>query len=90
MEMNYEDLQQLVEDSVERVMKRNGYAHKCHLEAEGYSVYDHKKHHDVLHTFMGNWRKIRNSFIAGILVALAGGAGVIVWASVVERIINGG
>lgn len=75
MQLNYEDLQRLVEDSVERVMKRNGYAHQCDLEEMGIDKFTHQIHHRNIQQFMDDWVNIRKKAIAGMIITFAAALG---------------
>jgi len=90
MEMNYEDLQRIVEDSVDRVMKRNGYAHKCHLNDTEINKEIHMSHHYAIRRFLNDWSKIRTAFLAGVLVTAASGAGALIWLGIQNVVSNGG
>ena len=90
MEVTYADLKQLIEESVENAMLKHKACDTCPLLEVGVSHDEHKDHHMWLKQFWQDYTYVRKSFIAGVLLALAGGFGGLLWVGFKSKLFGGG
>lgn len=80
MELNYNDLKQLIKDSVVEVLNEEGGPPNCPVNFNGeLTPQQHKYHHKIVDSMKKDMDKIRTGVIVGILVLAFSGIGTFLW-----------
>jgi hypothetical protein len=80
MELQYDELKQIIIDSVEEALNDKGTPPNCPINCgNGLTPSKHRYHHEFIDKMEKDISKIRTSFIAGILVMVSSGIGTLIW-----------
>lgn len=78
MEVNFVELQALIQEAIESALKKQGPP-LCPLLDVGISHDTHKEHHIRLKKLFKDASSIQQAFIAGVLVTISGGILGLLW-----------